>query len=208
MFVKACKEYLKNAKYTFFFPNPIKPWTLDKIKKTIQKRDCRYLGIKFEKPEIIDENLYPQIRKTAKTTFENLERYDFKVYDSVYFVDVKNIYIIIKIQKEKLRKTIVHTGPPITKKENSEQFLKKWKNNSLVVKGSYKKNNRWNVEIKRQYTDAKKFLEKEFKKQSLGKHIARVVNKKYEVLEVDSLLSKNLKVFWTEYLDEKMSWER
>lgn len=208
LFVKACKEYLKNAKYTFFFPNPIKPWTLDKIKKTIQKRDCRYLGIKFEKPEIIDENLYPQIRKTAKTTFENLERYDFKVYDSVYFVDVKNIYIIIKIQKEKLRKTIVHTGPPITKKENSEQFLKKWKNNSLVVKGSYKKNNRWNVEIKRQYTDAKKFLEKEFKKQSLGKHIARVVNKKYEVLEVDSLLSKNLKVFWTNYLDKKDSWKR
>jgi len=37
----------------------------------------------------------------------------------------KNIYIIIKTQKESLSKTMVHAGPPITKKENSEEFLKK-----------------------------------------------------------------------------------
>lgn len=208
LFVKACKEYLKNPKNTFFFPNPVKPWSLDKIKETIKKQDCRYLGIKFEKPEIIDENLYPQIRKTAKSVLENLERYDFKVYDATYFVDEKNIYIIIKTQKEALSKTMIHTGPPATKKENSEQFLKKWENNSLVVKGPYKENNRWYVEIKRQYTDAEKFLEKEFEKLSLGKHIDKVVNKKYTILEIDSLLSENLKVFWTKYLDFKMSWER
>jgi tRNA nucleotidyltransferase (CCA-adding enzyme) len=208
LFVNACREYLKEPKYTFFFPNPVKPWTIDKIKKTIQKQACRYIGIKFEKPEIIDENLYPQIRKTARTTFENLERYDFKVYDSVYFVDDKNIYMIVKTQKEPLSKTMIHSGPPITKKENAEEFLKKWKNNSLVVKGPYKENNRWYVEIKRQHTDAKKFLEKEFEKLSLGKHIDKVVNKKYKVLEIDKLLSENLKVFWTEYFDKIMSWER
>jgi tRNA nucleotidyltransferase (CCA-adding enzyme) len=208
LFVKACKEYLKNPKETFFFPNPVKPWTLDKIKETIKKQDCKYIGIKFEKPQIIDENLYPQIRKTAKAAFENLERYDFRVYDTNYFVDEKSIYIIIKIQKENLSKTMIHEGPPITKKENSEQFLKKWNNNSLVVKKPYQKDKRWHVEIKRQYIYAEKFLEKEFEKLSLGKHIDKIVNKKYKVLEIDDLLSENLKVFWTEYLDEKMSWER
>jgi len=208
LFVKACGEYLKNPKETFFFPSPVKPWTLDKIKETIKKQDCKYLGIKFEKPDIIDENLYPQIRKTARSVLENLERYDFKVYDTTYFVCEKNIYIIIKIQKEPLSKTMIHTGPPIAKKENAEEFLKKWKNNKLVAKKPYQENNRWYVEIKRQYIDAKKFLEKEFEKLSRGKHIDKVVNKKYTILEVDNLLSENLKVFWTEYLDEKMSWER
>ena len=77
-----------------------------------------------------------------------------------------------------------------------------------MVKGPYRENNRWYVEIKRQYTDQKKFLEKEFEKLSLGKHIDKVVNKKYAILEADNLLSENLKVFWTEYLDGKMSWGR
>ena len=56
--------------------------------------------------------------------------------------------------------------------------------------------------------EVKKFLEKEFEKLSLGKHIDKVVNKKYIVLEIDSLLCDNLKYFWTNYLDEKMSWEQ
>jgi len=207
LFVRACKEYLKNPKNTFFFPNQIKPWTLDIIKETIKKQDCKYLGIKFEKPEIIDENLYPQIRKTTRSVLENLERYDFKVYDTAYFVDEKNIYIIIKTQKDALSKTMIHTGPPTTKKENSEQFLKKWENNSLVVKRPYQENNRFYVEIKRQYTNVETFLEKEFEKLSLGKHIDEIVNRKYTILEIDSLLSEKLKVFWTYYLDEKTSWE-
>ena len=208
LFVKACDEYIKNPKYTFFFPNPSKPWSLSKIKEIIKKQDCRYLGIKFEKPEIIDENLYPQIRKTARSVLENLERYDFKVYDTTYFIDEENIYIIIKTHKDDLSKTMIHTGPPITKKENAEEFLKKWENNKLVIKKPYQKNNRWYVEIKRQYIDIKKFLEKEFEKLSLGKHIDKVVNKKYTVLEIDSLLCDNLKFFWTNYLDAKKSWER
>jgi len=208
LFVKACVEYSKNPKYTYFFPNPLKSWSLGKIKEIIKKQDCKYLGIKFEKPDIIDENLYPQIRKTARSVLENLGRNDFEVYDTTYFVDGKNIYIIIKLHKDDLSKTIIHLGPPIIKKENAEEFLKKWENNKLVIKKPYQKNNRWYVEIKRQYVDAKKFLEKEFEKLSLGKHIDKVVNRKYTVLEIDSLLSENLKFFWTNYLDDKMSWER
>jgi len=99
LFVKACKEYLKNPKNTFFFPNPVKPWTIDKIKDIIKKQDCKYLGIKFEKPEIIDENLYPQIRKTARSVLENLERYDFNVYDTAFFVDEKTYILSSSLRK-------------------------------------------------------------------------------------------------------------
>ncbi len=208
LFVKACNEYIKNPRYTFFFPNPIKPWSLDKIREKINEQDCKYLGISFKKPEIIDENLYPQIRKTSRSVSENLKRYDFRVYDTSYFVNKKYTYIIIKIYKEVLSKTMVHAGPPVIRKENAKEFLKKWENNKLVIKKPYQKDDRWFVEIKRQYIDAKKFLEKEFEKLSLGKHIDKVVYKKFTVLEIDELLSENLRFFWTKYLDDKMPWER
>ena len=82
---------------------------------------------------------------------------------------------------------MIHTGPPVIKKENGEEFLKKWINNKLVIKKPYQKNDRWYVEIKRQYIDAKEFLEKEFKKLSLGKHINKVVYKKFEIRELTQI---------------------
>jgi hypothetical protein len=42
----------------------------------------------------------------------------------------------------------------------------------------------------------------------MGKHLDESVKKKYEIVELDSLLKDNLRVFWTEYLDKKMPWER
>ena len=166
------------------------------------------MGIKIIKPELIDENLFPQIRKASKSVYDSLKRYDFKVYVVNYYVDKKSIYIIIKIDKKLLSKTKIHTGPPIIKQMNSQEFQNKWQNNKKVVKKPYIKNNRWYVEIKREYRDIKDFLFKEFKNLSLGKHLDKVAKKKYKILNTNDLIKENLKIYWTEYLDGKMSWER
>ena len=42
----------------------------------------------------------------------------------------------------------------------------------------------------------------------MGKHLDKIVNKKYTVLVKEDLLKENISEFWTEYLDGKMSWER
>ncbi len=42
----------------------------------------------------------------------------------------------------------------------------------------------------------------------MGKHIDRVIKEGYDIVELDSILKDDLQVFWTDYLDEKMSWER
>ena len=64
------------------------------------------------------------------------------------------------------------------------------------------------VELRREHTDIKDFLKAHTKKLSLGKHIDRIVKKKYELLNLEDLLCDDLKEFWTQYLDGKMTWER
>lgn len=208
LFIKACKDYLEKPKSTFFFPNPVKPWSVDKIKETIDKQDCKYIGITFEKPDIIDENLYPQIRKTTRSIEDSLKRADFKVHGTAYSTFEEKIYVIIKTQKEKLSKTMIHVGPPVKKESNSQDFINKWKDHSDVIRGPYKEENRWKVEIKRQYTEAIPFLKNQIKYLSMGKHLDEIIKKKYEIIEQDMLLNKNLREFWTRYLDRKESWER
>lgn len=209
-FIKACKEYLKKPSITFFFPNKIKSWTLAKINTEIQKQKYRYIGISFEKPDIISENLYPQIRKAARSIGDICERYDFTVYDVPFYIDENEntIYIIIKSKDEILSKTHQHIGPPTKLKDNTNEFLKKWDNDPRVTKKPYEKNGRLFVEIKRDYTDIKHFIEEKITNLSMGKSIDPIVQKKYSILELEDLVKDNLAVFWTGYLDGMMPWER
>jgi len=209
-FIKASKNYQKKSDTTFFFPNPIKPWTIQKIKNKIKKQDCKYIGIKFKEPDIIDENLYPQLRKAESSIKQACEKKDFKIYDAQFFIDKKinEIFIIIKTAKKKLAETKIHQGPPIKLIDNVNQFKKKWVNNKKLVKGPFEKNKRIHVEIKRNYRDIKNFLEKNLTNLSLGKHLDKKITKNYEIIELEKLLNENLRIFWTDYLDEKDPWER
>jgi len=207
-FIKASKAYLKKPKITFFYPNKVKAIDLEKIRKIIEDQDCKYIGIRFQKPKIIDENLYPQIKKSVKTVWEHLKRAEFKIFDVNYYANDKNIYIIIKTSKEKLPDTMIHIGPPVKKESNSKEFLEKWKGHKDLIKGPFKENNRWKVEIKRKHKNISNFLKAEFNKLSLGKHIVKKVDINFSILKKDELICENLQEFWSEYLDKKLPWER
>jgi len=183
---------------------------LKKIKSEIQKQGCLYIGVKLAKPDLIAENLYPQVRKAAKSIWDAYKRYNFTIYDSTFHIDEEGskIYIIVKAKSELLSKTVVHMGPPVELESNAEEFLSKWSDNSKVIKKPYEKNGRWYVEIKRDYREIKDFLKDQIKHLSMGRHLDDIINKNYEIVELDSLLKDNLLVFWTAYLDGEMPWER
>ena len=210
LFEKACKEYLIKPSITFFFPHKIQPWSIVKIKDEIKMQKSQYIGLKFDKPDIIDENLYPQIRKAARSITQTCKRYGFTIYDVKFYIDEQGetVYIIIKTEIEPISKTLKHLGPPTKLKTNADEFINKWKNNPRVTKKPYEEKGRLYVEIIRDYVDIKQFLEVQIKNLSLGKNIDLIINKKYSILKAEDLFKDNLKEFWTEYLDGKMPWER
>jgi tRNA nucleotidyltransferase (CCA-adding enzyme) len=206
LFVKACKDYINKPSFTFFFPNKIIPWSIEKIKQSIEKR--KIIAIKIEKPHIIPENLYPQVRKAVRSIRELCERYDFKIQDSKFYIDNMVVYMILFPEKMTISTTMIHKGPPVKLKKNAEEFCTKWINDPRTIRKPFKKDNRLYLEIKREYTDIKNLLEKQLINLSLGKHIDKIVQKNYTILEKNDLLTDNLRIFWTGYLDNKMSWER
>ena len=209
LFKKASTEYLKNSSITFFFPKPTEPWSLEKIEKEIKKENAKDIGIRFNEPDIIDENLYPQIRKAEKSIKDACERNDFKIYDSTFYINEKDreIYIIIKTDKNDLSKTRIHQGPPLKMEKNVKDFKNKWEKNDRLVRFITEKN-RINVEIKRRYTKIEEFLDDNLSDFSLGSQLDKVISNNFEILEEKKLITNKLKLFWTEYLDKKYSWER
>ncbi|MDH7517701.1 MAG: CCA tRNA nucleotidyltransferase [Candidatus Thermoplasmatota archaeon] len=208
LFIEACREYDKKPRITFFFPKKTKPWSLKKIKEEIKKQNHKYIGLKLDKPDIIPENLYPQIRKAIRSIKESCERNNFTIYKTSFCLENKKILIILETKKESLSPTMIHVGPPLELKQNAEDFIKKWVNNKRVVKKPYEKNGKLYVEIKREYTKLDEYLENQVKNLSLGKQLEKSKQKGYKIMGQEELLTEDLRVFWTEYLDGKKPWER
>jgi tRNA nucleotidyltransferase (CCA-adding enzyme) len=168
-----------------------------------------YVGVVFDKPDIIDENLYPQVRKATRSIWQNCKRYGFKIHDVNFHIDttLNRGMIIIKTEITPLSKTFVHMGPPVKLKKYVYEFVKKWKNNPKVIKAPYEEKGRMFVELERDFIEIKSFLKDQIKHLSLGKHLDK--NKEsFKVVDHSELFSDNLRVFWTIYLDGKPPWER
>lgn len=206
LFMTAAKEYLTEPRLTFFFPTPLHPWLLSKITKELTKKE--FLGIIIQKPDIIAENLYPQVRKAVRSITELCEAYEFPILTAKFFIDVTTIYIILHPQTTTLSDTKIHNGPPVTLKKNAEEFLQKWIDNPRTIQKPYEKNGRWYTEIKRDYITIKDLLTEQLPQLSLGKHIDQVIKNGFTIGEKEALLIESLRIFWTQYLDLHNPWER
>jgi tRNA nucleotidyltransferase (CCA-adding enzyme) len=164
--------------------------------------------VKLPKPEIISENLYPQIRKAVRSIRELCEQNDFTILDATFFIEITYVYIILHPKTRNLSKIVLHAGPPAILKKNAEEFIQKWFDNPRTRKKPFEKNKRLYVEIEREYMKIQDLLEDQIKKLSLGKHIDFVIRKEFMIVDHDDLLTENLRLFWTMYLDKRMTWER
>ncbi len=204
--IKACQEYRKNPRLTFFFPKTLQPWSVQDIRREIDTKD--FIGVRFPKPDIIPENLYPQIRKAVRVIRELCEQYGFTIVNTTFSVEKKNVYIVLQPQTMIIPKTVLHTGPPVALKKNADDFLTKWLDNPRTIKKPYEKDKRWYVEIEREYTEIRQLLEDQVRRLSLGKSIDVDILKDLTIVDTNDLLIENLRMFWTSYLDQRMSWER
>ena len=209
-FIKACREYLKKPRLTFFFPNRVKPWSVERIREELKKQGVKFVGVKLVKPDVIDENLYPQIRKTCRSIKEACVRHGFKVYDVRFHVndEDKEIYIFLKTPQGVLSETYEHVGPPVRMQKNKEDFIRKWGKHTQVVGEPYEKNGRLYVKVKREHRVIEDFLRETLPCLSLGKNIDENVKKGFNILRTEEMLDEKLAVYWTKYLDKKNPWER
>ena len=206
LFITACKEYIKKPRHTFFFPNELQPWSLEKIKKAIGTNV--FVGVKLPKPEIIAENLYPQVRKAVRSIREVCEQYEFTIFDATFSIEKADVYIVLHPKTITLPKTVLHVGPPVILKKNAEEFIQKWYNNPRTTRKPFEKNKRLYVEIKRDYINIQNLLKDQIKQLSLGKHIDLMIRKGFMIMNHNDLFTENLRLFWTMYLDKQMTWER
>lgn len=180
-FIKKSKEFLKNPSKHFFFSKISRP-NLSTIKKEIKQRKTSIIGIKFKKPPIHQDILYPQLRKFKKRITDELEEREFKTLNSGVEATDQTCYLILELEIFKLPAIEKREGPSIYDTKHSKDFLRRYKGNRLLLEDE-----KWEVEKTREFTNPKELLryflnQKKLKEKGIPNYLAKEIKKDFEVL--------------------------
>lgn len=146
-FISACKTYLKKPAVSYFWPKQKKP--LDaKQTGALQNRETLFFAVKFKRPDIIDDVLYPQLRATVERLSSLLEHDEFRVFRAFEFAESDPV-IIFELEVSSLPLVKRMIGPPIFTEQHSKEFLAKYEKNFVYVE-----DNKWVAEIPRKISNA------------------------------------------------------
>ncbi len=201
-FILASREYLASPNRKFFFPAAREVWSANRIKEVAGVRVNNLVSLTFQKLGLIDDVVYPQLRKSLSAITALLERADFEVEKTSIHVDDMT-HLLVELSAISLPKDRRHRGPPVNS-ENVKEFLAKW--NSLGTSTPYTESGRWYVMARREYDRADELLKAKLNDIPLGKDVKKL--RGHEIESGEALLSERHLAALTHHFDEKMPWQR
>lgn len=201
-FILASREYLASPDRKFFFPAAREVWSANRIKEVAGARVNNLVSLTFQKLGLIDDVVYPQLRKSLSAITALLERADFEVEKTSIHVDDMT-HLLVELSAISLPKDRRHRGPPVNS-ENVKEFLAKW--NSLGTSTPYTESGRWYVMARREYDRADELLRAKLNDIPLGKDVKKL--RGHEIESGEALLSERHLAALTHHFDEKMPWQR
>ena len=150
-FVDACKKFITKPNKKFFFPPKPKPYSTAKISKEIKKRGTNWYLISFEKPKVIDDILYPQMKRCCKAIEKLLTQNGFRVLKCDFYCN-KNCSLVYEMEIWEIPRITKNVGPDVYSR-HAEEFLKHYKKREVFIE-----NDKWVVETERKFTKVFDYL--------------------------------------------------
>jgi tRNA nucleotidyltransferase (CCA-adding enzyme) len=146
-FISSCKQFLKKPSARFFFPQTKRPLDARQL-AVLQSRGTKFLAIKFKRPDIIDDVLYPQLRAATERFVSLINHEEFRVLRAFEFAEEDPV-IVFELEVWSLPAVKSMIGPPIFTEQHSNEFLQKYSKNFVYVE-----NNKWVADVPRKYRTA------------------------------------------------------
>ena len=194
-FVHLCREFVENPSEDFFFEREFEIPRDEELFMELEKRGTAIFAVEFNKPDIVEDNLYPQLERATKKITEFLERENFMPLRTGFFVASK-CYLIFECQVKELSRIRRRMGPPFEEEKHVKRFLKDKLYKPFLEGG------RWWVYDERKFTRpeeaVKSYIEKNW--QALGKNVGEEMRKWFKIINGKDLvkvdeIKKNLVEF-------------
>lgn len=146
---KRAREFLEDPKLSAFFRLPVMPLDVQEIKKHLDERETRFIFLRFATPDILEDVLWPQLRRCVERLRQLLEEHEFEVLRTGIWSDDVATVLVLELLVDELPSIQKRIGPSAFDAENARKFLDHYRGYNVFLEGEF-----WAVEYKRRYRSA------------------------------------------------------
>jgi tRNA nucleotidyltransferase (CCA-adding enzyme) len=150
--------------------------------RRLTARDSHVAVLSLPRPDLVDDTLYPQVRKAERAAARELAQAGFEVLGSAAGVDREHVHVLLELAHPKRSAVRVQDGPPAGI-DRAGDFLDKWTApGAPVLQGPYVRDDgSLAVEARRTERDVETVLRSAVPRLSLGKDLTPTDPSRVEV---------------------------
>ncbi len=172
-FVLAADAYMAHPDESWFRPFPALRIGRAEGLERVRARGSEVVVIELPRPELVDDTLYPQLRKAQRTIEEEVRRAGYSVLGSASAPGAKGLLVAVEVETARLPAVRRQDGPPVGL-DRVGHFLEKWTQASAPrLQGPYvDEEGRLAIEVRRPERDLVPTLREMLPRLSLGRNLA------------------------------------
>ena len=199
------RELLADPREGIFFASDPDPLDAATVRAAFDRRGTTPAALRFDAPDVVDDQLYPQLERSIDGLAGELERRGFDVLRNAAFAD-ETAVLFIELAVAERPAVERHEGPPGDVRTHAEGFYGAYAD-AIPDEGTYGPfvdGDRYVVERPREFETAREFLDSDAVRDvALGARIEEALAGDYEVLVGDdtAALADEFGVELARYLD-------
>ena len=198
------RDLLADPRVDLFEPRDPAPLSAVDVREAVAARGTAPVAVRFGAPDVVDDQLHPQLEKSLTGLESALERAGFEPLRSDCFAGDTAVLLVECVVAE-LPAVERHRGPPIGVREHAEGFFESYAADPAVTGPFVDEDGRYVVERPREARTPAELAEANLFGVSLGPHVESALEDGYETLvgEEVAALADEFGVALTRYFEPR-----
>ncbi|QLD89469.1 CCA tRNA nucleotidyltransferase [Natronomonas salina] len=179
--VHYARELLADPRVELFEPRDPDPMSAEAVREAVAARETTPVAVRFETPDVVEDQLYPQLEKSLAGVEGALERAGFDPLRSAAFAD-ETAVLFVECAVAELPAVERHRGPPVGVREHAEGFFESYADAGDAVGPFVDDEGHYVVERPRDARTPGELVEAKLFDVSLGPHVESALEADREVL--------------------------
>lgn len=202
-FAAASRCFLHHPNIDFFFPPSAKPLSDEELLELLEERGSSLMLLLLPAPSVVEDVLFPQLRKAEESVRALLEKNCFSLLRSDVGCVSGRAFLLFELEVSHLSRASRRVGPPVWEADHLSRFLEA---HPKPLSGPYIRDGRAVVELCRSYTRPQDLLAAKIGGLSLGKHLSSAIREGHNILvgpEIASIKDEEFRAFLREYFEAR-----
>ncbi|MFB6159578.1 MAG: CCA tRNA nucleotidyltransferase [Haloferacaceae archaeon] len=175
------RDLLVDPREEPFFREPQTPLDAPAVREHVERRATTPVAVVFDAPDIVADQLYPQLRRSLDGVTSALDRRGFEPVRTATFADERAV-LFVELAVDRLPAVERHEGPPVAAREHATNFFEAYVDDPDTY-GPFLDGPRYVVERPRAFQRPAAFLRSDAVHDvALGARVADALREGYEVL--------------------------